>query len=160
MNIMELGAIGELVGGVAVIGSLLYVGLQIRRNTAATHAGSHQAFTDSINLINLEQVRDPAVADLWLRGCEDRSRLDANERWRFDILLHSIFHVFETLFFQNQVGAVDRHLLAAEKRSMAAIFSTPGVQAWWTANPFSFANEFRGHVDSIAQGAATSLEGA
>ncbi len=29
MDIMELGAIGELVGGVAVIGSLLYVGLQI-----------------------------------------------------------------------------------------------------------------------------------
>jgi hypothetical protein len=29
MNIMELGAIGELVGGVAVIASLIYVGLQV-----------------------------------------------------------------------------------------------------------------------------------
>ena len=33
MDIMELGAIGELVGGVPVIGSLLYVGLQVRENT-------------------------------------------------------------------------------------------------------------------------------
>lgn len=32
MDIMELGAIGELVGGVAVIGSLIYVGLQVRQN--------------------------------------------------------------------------------------------------------------------------------
>ena len=31
MNIMELGAIGELVGGVAVIGSLIYLALQIRQ---------------------------------------------------------------------------------------------------------------------------------
>ena len=32
MDIMELGAIGELVGGVAVIGSLIYVGLQVRHS--------------------------------------------------------------------------------------------------------------------------------
>ncbi len=36
MNIMELGAIGELVGGVAVIGSLIYVGLQVRQSTEQT----------------------------------------------------------------------------------------------------------------------------
>ncbi len=30
MDIMEFGAIGEMVGGVAVIGSLIYVGLQRR----------------------------------------------------------------------------------------------------------------------------------
>ncbi len=33
MDIMELGAIGELVGGLAVIGSLIYVGIQVRQNT-------------------------------------------------------------------------------------------------------------------------------
>ena len=36
MDILELGAAGELVGGVAVVASLVYVGLQIRHNTAAT----------------------------------------------------------------------------------------------------------------------------
>ncbi len=33
MNIMELGAIGELLGGVAVIASLIFVGWQVRQNT-------------------------------------------------------------------------------------------------------------------------------
>ena len=33
MDIMELGAIGEMVGGVAVVASLIFVGLQIRANT-------------------------------------------------------------------------------------------------------------------------------
>ena len=33
MNIMELGAIGELVGAIAVIGSLLYLALQVRQGT-------------------------------------------------------------------------------------------------------------------------------
>ncbi len=33
MDIMEIGAIGELVGGIAVIASLIYVGLQVRQGT-------------------------------------------------------------------------------------------------------------------------------
>ncbi len=42
MNIMELGAIGELVGGVAVVGSLIYVGFQVRQNTLTMR--SHTQF--------------------------------------------------------------------------------------------------------------------
>ena len=47
MGIVELGASGELVGGVAVVASLLYVGLQVRQGTAATRAASHNEITDS-----------------------------------------------------------------------------------------------------------------
>jgi len=160
MNILELGAIGELVGGVAVIASLVYVGLHIRRNTAVTRAASHHAFTDSINQINLEMVRDPVVADLWLRGSEDRSALDVNERWRFDALMLSLFHVFETLFFESQVGAGDQHLTAAEERSLLALFSSTGITEWWAANPYSFSDEFRHYVESFVPSATGAREGA
>ena len=40
MNIMELGAIGELVGGVAVIASLVFVGMQIRRGNEQVQRGN------------------------------------------------------------------------------------------------------------------------
>ena len=42
MNIMELGAIGELVGGLAVIASLVYVGVQVRQNTRAQNIAALQ----------------------------------------------------------------------------------------------------------------------
>ena len=46
MNITELGAIGELVGGVAVIASLVYVGLQVRQST---QVGRAQAVTTRLS---------------------------------------------------------------------------------------------------------------
>ena len=49
MNIMELGAIGELVGGVAVIASLLYVGLQVRQSNLDGRAEAHRAFMTQWN---------------------------------------------------------------------------------------------------------------
>ncbi len=40
MDIMELGAIGELVGGVAVIASLVFVGMQIRHGNEQVQRGN------------------------------------------------------------------------------------------------------------------------
>ena len=42
MDIMELGAIGELVGGVAVIATLVYLAIQVRQSNANTRAGARQ----------------------------------------------------------------------------------------------------------------------
>ncbi len=42
MNIMELGAIGELVGGVAVIATLGYLAAQVRHSARASRSASYQ----------------------------------------------------------------------------------------------------------------------
>ena len=150
MDIMELGAIGELVGGVAVIGSLIYVGLQIRHNTTATKAASHHAVTDSFNAINVVLAREPLLADLWRRGREDRASLDESEQIQFDMFQLSVFRIFETIFYQSRAGTGERRLLTAEERGLRAVLTTfPGIQAWWRDNPYSFDQEFRDYVDSF-----------
>lgn len=46
MDIVELGTIGELMGGVAVVGSLISVGIQLRQTTATLRAtSSYDAIT-------------------------------------------------------------------------------------------------------------------
>jgi len=43
MNLLELGALGDLIGGVAVILTLLYLAVQVRHNTISlqTSASHH-----------------------------------------------------------------------------------------------------------------------
>ena len=43
MDIMELGAIGELVGGLAVLVTLVYLALQVRQNTRSVRLTVFQA---------------------------------------------------------------------------------------------------------------------
>ena len=57
MDIMELGAIGELVGGVAVIASLIFVGLQIRHNAKAVTANTQQGLFDSFTGLSSDVTR-------------------------------------------------------------------------------------------------------
>ena len=62
MTIMELGAIGELVGGVAVIASLIFVGLQVRQNTHAISSGRHQEMLHSSGRRTICFQDDPSAA--------------------------------------------------------------------------------------------------
>ena len=47
MSIQEWGAISEMVGAIAIIVSLIYVGVQIRQSTQATRVMTSQAFVES-----------------------------------------------------------------------------------------------------------------
>lgn len=49
ISLTDLGNLGEFVGAIAVIASLIYVGIQLRQNTAAIKITTAQAFTDTWN---------------------------------------------------------------------------------------------------------------
>lgn len=49
MGLEQLYYIAEIVGVVAIVLSLLFVGVQLRQNTLATRAASHHAITDVMN---------------------------------------------------------------------------------------------------------------
>ena len=49
MDIMELGAIGELVGGVAVLATLIYLATQLRQLKQQNLLVSYQHTYDSVN---------------------------------------------------------------------------------------------------------------
>ena len=153
MDIMELGAIGEFVSGIVVVGSLIFVGLQVRQNTAATRAANHHAITDSFNQGNRLVASDPTLAAVFRRGNESRADLTDDERVQYDFLWLSVLRILETLYYQSEVGAAERQLLEAEQRSLKAIFASPGTQEWWHANPYSFSAEFRTYAESFFPGA-------
>ena len=158
MDIMELGAIGELVGGVAVIGSLLYVGLQVRHNTSAARAASHHGIVDSFNEFNLSIARDPALVRVWREGSKNRGGLNEDERGQFDWLMLGVFRIFETLHYQSRLGFAERHLLLENEHSFAALLSGVGTQGWWRENPYPFTVEFSRYVERLCPGLATRAE--
>jgi len=52
MSIQHLGAISELLSSVAVIVSLVYLAVQVRRNAEATRSSTYQAIVAEFGAIN------------------------------------------------------------------------------------------------------------
>ena len=85
MSIQEWGAISEMVGAIAIIVSLIYVGVQIRQSTQATRVMTSQAFVESHCGAITQITRDPAFWDVYWRGLSGLSNLQGGEGLHADL---------------------------------------------------------------------------
>ncbi|NIP16036.1 MAG: hypothetical protein GWM88_15410 [Pseudomonadales bacterium] len=143
MSISELGSLGEFVGSLAVLATLIYLAMQIRQNTHTTRAVSHHAITDALNQLNLTLARDEAAARLWMTGLRDRASLNDLERERFDALLRAYLHVCDTMYYQAQLGAGDHGLWKAEERYLGLTMLSDGGREWFQEHSESISAGFR-----------------
>ncbi len=157
MDIMELGAIGELVGALAVIGSLIYVGLQVRQSATATRLATGAAVNEGFTRA-MESMFDQESSALFREGVvRGLDTLSPEERFRFGTLVFTMYCHFETVFFQTRHEGTDPYVVN-RLRSMVYWFqNTPGVRAWWYGNVYDdrpgaigevFSKEFRTFVQS------------
>ena len=151
MTPADIANFAQTLAAVATVLSLLFVGVQIRQNTRATRAASHNSVSNSLNEINRMFAENADLTRIWLAGMQNRKKLSAEDRWRFDAVARAYLHVCETMFVQAELGSGHEGVHLAEEKGMAAIMASPGVAEWWDENPFGFCAEFRSYVARVVQ---------
>ena len=74
--------IGELVGVLVVIISLIYVGLQVKQNTNATHATAAQSFVEMYNTFTSVVGSSKETADIWRTLTNKNNYIGSDKRDR------------------------------------------------------------------------------
>ena len=156
MNWQAIGAIGELVGGLAVVLSLVYVGFQVRQNSRQIDQNSRQleasmyhASGEGFNRWWTLIVRDEAVAILWKRGLAGEA-LSPTDSLRFNSMAMMLFTTLENNFHQLQLGSHRRNTLEISKSSWGRLLTSPGGSAWWEREARrSFTPEFIEAIESL-----------
>ena len=146
MDIMELGAIGELVGGVAVIGSLLFVGVQVRRSAQATRRAVAQGALDA-SAIFLEHVSaSQELSVLLFQGFDDHAGLSPEQQQHFGLLFFSELRRWESIVHQSDTGALDDADWEGLRHTMVEILGRPGLKGFWASYEQNFNTSFREFV--------------
>ena len=135
MNLMELGAVGELVGGFAVIGSLIYLGLQVRQSNTLAVSRSHEEATRASSELAY-RFTDPAAADLFVRANHDWETLTPAEVLRLRALVQAGMNYFETLFYANERGEVHAEVWQSRITRMRAYREIGFEHVWESLAPF------------------------
>lgn len=93
MTLQELRSVGELIGGLGVIFSLVYVAFQVRQNSRQIQQNSrhleasmYHASGEGFNRWWTLLAQDDAVANLWQRGVAGEM-LTPSERLRFNSMV-------------------------------------------------------------------------
>ena len=104
MSLQDWGAIGELLGGVAIIVSLLYVGLQIKHGNQETRAATLQATLDSEMFLQAEAMR---YAGTWEKVVTGVHLADGEETRRAILLYNMLMTLYQNRYFQFKTGYLD-----------------------------------------------------
>jgi hypothetical protein len=134
MNWEALGAIGEIVGAVAVILTLGYLALQIRQNTAAVATSTYDSVITGYNELNLTIASDPDLARIVHVGMYTPSSLDENERIRFAFIIRAVSNQYLKLLRLHEKGALPPDEWKTWGRELAQIYRTPGGSVFRSEN--------------------------
>ncbi len=152
MNWEAIGAIAEILGALAVVGSLLYLAVQIRHGANATQAASRYATAQLTTDILVATTSDAELASILRRGQNDPDSLNDDEGFRFDVLLYAIFDQWETMFSQVQRGAMSKEDWAKYDNSIiGGYLAQPGSQRFWQTASDMYSASFREYVDQVSR---------
>ena len=128
MTIQELGSIGELVGGLAVLLSLVYLALQIKQNTTSVRSATSAAVSESLSRVTEMVSSQPELARAWYQGRVQYDSLTDEERYRVTMFANTYLRRLESAFYQQERGLVDADQWQTTERHMVSFMSHPGAQ--------------------------------
>ena len=148
MNWDAIGAVGEIIGAIAVVISLIYVGVQIRQNTVVTKR-SNARQTASDHERALANFLEEDVADLVLRGPEDFDALSRLEQYRYDLAVSIWLEAIEQAFADAAIGSFPKEQLVAYRNRLFIVLASPGGREWWSKRKVWFSEEFGAELERL-----------
>ena len=146
---MTLQEILQILGGIGVIASMVYVGIQIRNNARAMRAATYQQLSALTIQGWQSMAHNGETMDIMLRGMDDFSALSRVEKARFRMIVMSQARSYENAWFQFKIGTLRESDWKAFTVDFETFFSTPGTKAAWPLVKNRYNAEFTALVDEI-----------
>ncbi len=152
MSLADLSAIGTLLSSVAVLVSLIYLGLQMRQNTKHTRALIHQGRIERIIDFQLRST-EPTLAAAIIVGNGGQPTREAVLRHQFERSCWAACMSMEETFAQRAEGLIGDVQFDGLKRGITGMMSEPGMRRFWqTFRLQSPGSRFGAFVDEIVAG--------
>ena len=129
MDMQSLANLGELVGAIVVVLSLIYLAVQVRQNTQAQRTENYSRAQDRLAAIQSMLAQDGEISLIVSKGALDTSKLTPQERIRFTWFMYEVFGGFEFMFHASRTDAIPEEVWTRWSSAVAWWLTFPGVQA-------------------------------
>lgn len=158
MNWDAVGAIGEIAGAIGVIVTLIYLAVQLRQNTRASHATAVQnSMENSARFSELVSADSDLGRTFWL-GLSNPEELNADEMRRFVSILNVFMRRESVAYYLFKAGTMPKELWAARVTALTGALNQPGLKVYLESAADSLPAEFRAYVEKIAAEESTMKE--
>jgi len=156
MSLEQLSYLAQIAGSVGVVLSLVFVGLQIRQNTAMLYRNEHNSTMSQWTVVRMAVAESRELAELMTSGLRGDVGIDAADQLRLEQFLAeqvwASFHIWD----RTQRGIFAKGTFeATQAQLLDDALNTPRGADWWRrAKGRYFFPAFVADVDRLLAGAA------
>ncbi len=152
MKLEQVYFISEIIAAIAVVLSLLYLGLQIRNSRI-------QSQNDSIDLITKQRgdhikllAESNEMSSIFAKGFAAKNKLHPNEQIRFSSYMFYVFVNYELAFRKWKRKEITNALWKPIDKGMHWWLTGPGVRKWWKNDLVNgYSEEFNNYVNQMIE---------
>ena len=148
MNWDAISAVGEVVGAVAVIATLLFVARDIRQNSKSLAMSALRDTTAQWNQWSDMIASSSDLADIVAKGNKSYADLSESEKLRYGAYVQSFFdnvESFRELVIDYRAEKDLTVLISIVSRRV----NIPGFSAWWLENTSDYSAEFLTWIEGL-----------
>ncbi|MEQ8960526.1 MAG: hypothetical protein RLP02_21820 [Coleofasciculus sp. C2-GNP5-27] len=150
-----MALIAEIVGGVAIVVSLLFLLFEIRSNTAAQNLLATQQVLGQSAALNSGIALDDEFLEALFNYTDainsDSDEFSREDRARYGFYQASVFASFWQVYYQYENGFLDQEIFDAYERRMVASLENDSVLTWWNGAAFRFSDSFQAYIATLIE---------
>ena len=147
INWDAVAALSEAFGVIAVVASLVFVGLQIRQNSKMIAAQTFQAISSTSAEYSFRIAEDPNITKLIGAAMGDGEGLNREQLMCIDLLLRAVYRNFENYYHQHSRGFLEADMWEGYRQTMLSMFVGEVARDWWSRNKIGFGKRYRDFID-------------
>ena len=123
MRKIPIESLIQLLGMVGIIGSLIFVGLEMKQSQRIALAGQQalrtQFFLDGVDALSEPQKSNQTLIEMLLGDIP----VTEDYEWVLENVMHRNWWIFENDFVQYDLGLMDENVWQAKLNAMAAVYN-------------------------------------
>ena len=151
MTLEELYYVSQIAAAVAIFGSLVFVGLQMRAQTRESRLSAIHELSAEYRAMMAPVVDNPELRRAWIKSLSEEGwdALVVEEQMMLGGLAQQYLRTFESLFIQQREGRLDDDMWQAIKAQLGAFMSTAVFREFWRVRSHYFTPRFGELIASL-----------
>ena len=151
MNWEAIGAIGEIVGAMAVVASLVYLATQIRQSTKVARSATRQAIAETAQRLGQDFLDDSGMAEIFVRHISGEE-LSPVDEIRLQARCYRDMRHWENIHYQLSEGLMTEEQWHGFRKNLQALLGVKAYRDYWEHESEHYSESFRTEIAAILEG--------
>lgn len=149
MDFTLISVLADSAAAFGVIGSLIFVGFQVRQSSKGQRFAAVQSQTAMFQDMVAQLIETSDMAEIVWQGMQDPDKLEGASRMRFDVVMNNVLRAGQSIHWEWKHGVFDDELFAGLTRGFQNFAALPGFRTVWGTRHDQYTHDYQAYIDDM-----------